>query len=77
MESRLVGDEPVTADVLRDQVDANRYARDRDPRQGHPRLGKEPNGSVIRATATGENGEKVTVEEPATTVSPRGRPDRC
>jgi signal transduction histidine kinase len=69
VESRLVGDEPVTKDVLRDQVDVNRYAVIEIPGKDTLWLGKEPNGSVVRGTATGGNHEKITVEEPATTVS--------
>ncbi|MEV8568081.1 ATP-binding protein [Streptomyces sp. NPDC051322] len=69
VESRLVGDERVTKDILRDQVDANRYAVVQIPGKGTIRLGTEPQGSVIRGTATGGRGEKISVEEPASTVT--------
>ncbi|WP_328538396.1 ATP-binding protein [Streptomyces sp. NBC_00344] len=69
VESRLVSDERVTTAILRDQVDVNRYAVIRIPGKETIRLGTEPQGGVIRGTATGGRGEKVSVEEPGSTVT--------
>ncbi|WP_069816236.1 ATP-binding protein [Streptomyces sp. TP-A0874] len=67
--SRLVHDEQVVGGVLGEQISADRYAVVEVP--GHPpvRIGERPGGDVIRAEVTGDEGETVTVEESAETVS--------
>ncbi|WP_405780213.1 ATP-binding protein [Streptomyces sp. NBC_00859] len=69
VESRIVGDERVTTAILHDQVDADRYAVIRVPGRDTIRLGTEPDGGVIRSTATGAHGERVSVEEAGSTVT--------
>jgi signal transduction histidine kinase len=69
VDSRLLGAENVTAQILRSQVTAGEYAVVRIPGKPPITLGTRPRGQVIRAAAEGEQGETVTVMEPRSTVS--------
>ncbi|MFF3938788.1 ATP-binding protein [Streptomyces phaeofaciens] len=69
VDSRLVGAENVTADILRDQVTQDRYARVRIPGRPAIEVGDKPEGDVIQSTAEGEEGETVLVQEPRSTVT--------
>ena len=70
VESRLLGAERITSQVLAEQVDASRYARVEIPGRTPIEVGERPTDSnVIRSTETGEQGEKVTVEESRSAVT--------
>ncbi|MEV5610984.1 ATP-binding protein [Streptomyces sp. NPDC052225] len=69
VDSRLLSEEQITGDILRDQVAAERYAVIEMPDRAPIHIGAKPDGDVIKYTATGEQGEKVTVEEPRSTVT--------
>ncbi|MFF1694481.1 ATP-binding protein [Streptomyces sp. NPDC058257] len=71
VDSRLISDEQINADILRDvaAVDNARYALIEIPGRAPVEIGTRPTGEVIRDTAKGEEGEKVTVEEPRTAVT--------
>ncbi|MGW6027502.1 ATP-binding protein [Streptomyces sp. NPDC055099] len=71
VDSRLISDERISARILRDvaAVDTDRYALIEIPGRAPIEIGSRPTGDVIRDTATGEEGEKVTVEEPRTRVT--------
>jgi signal transduction histidine kinase len=69
VDSRLLGGDRVTAEVLGGQIDRKRYARIEIP--GHPtvEVGRRPTGSVIRSTKKGEGNETVIVEEARSSVT--------
>ncbi|MEV0221168.1 ATP-binding protein [Streptomyces sp. NPDC050704] len=69
VDSRILGDENISADILKDQVGDDRYARIelRDGTVIH--IGTKPDGDVIQFDAKGEEGETVTVEEPRSLVT--------
>jgi signal transduction histidine kinase len=69
VDSRLVGGERVDPDILSDHGGAERYARIEIPGSPVIEVGTRPGGSVIRGTAVGEHGEKVTVEESRSSVT--------
>ncbi|MFJ9537285.1 ATP-binding protein [Streptomyces sp. NPDC101225] len=69
VDSRLIGAGTVSADVLKSQVTGDRYAVVEIPGQAPIEVGDQPRGEVIRGRATGEEGERVVVEEPRSTVS--------
>lgn len=71
VDSRLISDEQITAEILRDvaAVDSDRYALIEIPGRAPIQIGTRPTGDVIQDTAVGEEGEKVTVEEPRTAVT--------
>jgi signal transduction histidine kinase len=69
VDSRLLGTGNVNAEVLRDQVARDRYAVIRIPGKQPIEVGEKPFGDVIRGVATGEEGEKVIVEEPRSAVT--------
>lgn len=69
VDSRIIGDERITAEVLRDQVGDERYARIDIPGQRTIEIGEKPVGDVIRHRTTGEKDEIVTVEESRSAVS--------
>ncbi|MFF6781668.1 ATP-binding protein [Streptomyces sp. NPDC012510] len=69
VDSRIIGDERITAEVLRDQVGDERYARIEVPGQPAIEIGEKPVGDVIRHKAEGEKNEIVTVEESRSAVS--------
>ncbi|MEV7088308.1 ATP-binding protein [Streptomyces sp. NPDC093085] len=69
VDSRLLGGDRVTAKVLSEQIAERRYARIEIPGRAPVEIGERPTGSVIRATADGEEGETVTVEEARSSVT--------
>lgn len=71
VDSRLISDERISAEILRDvaAVDTDRYALIEIPGRAPIEIGSRPTGDVIHDTAMGEEGEKVTVEEPRTAVT--------
>jgi signal transduction histidine kinase len=69
VDSRIIGDERITAEVLRDQVGDERYARIEIPGQRTIEIGEKPVGDVIRHETKGEKDEVVTVEESRSAVS--------
>ncbi|MGW1751422.1 ATP-binding protein [Streptomyces sp. NPDC002092] len=69
VDSRLIGAGTVSAEVLKGQVTGERYAVIEVPGQSPIAVGTKPDGEVIRGRATGEEGERVVVEEPRSTVS--------
>ncbi|MFF8832660.1 ATP-binding protein [Streptomyces sp. NPDC015131] len=69
VESRLVGGEPVNPQILGRQSGAKRYALVEIPGRPDIEIGDRPDGSVIRGSADGKRGERVTVEEPRSTVT--------
>ncbi|MFF8291170.1 ATP-binding protein [Streptomyces sp. NPDC016309] len=69
VESRLVGGEPVNPAILARQSGAKRYALVEIPGRAPIEIGVRPGGSVIRGSADGKRGEKVTVEESRSTVT--------
>lgn len=66
--SRLLTDRQITSDIIEDQV-AERYAVIEIKGRAPIRVGTRPTGDVIKAQVEGEKGEKVTVEEPHSTVT--------
>ncbi|MEU8569651.1 ATP-binding protein [Streptomyces pathocidini] len=69
VDSRLLGGERVSPDVLADQITPDRYARIELPGRPPIEVGEKPPGDVIQARERGEEGETVTVQESAATVS--------
>ncbi|MEU5955239.1 ATP-binding protein [Streptomyces sp. NPDC047525] len=71
VDSRLISDEKINSEILRDvaAVDTDRYALIEIPGRPAIEIGSRPTGDVIHDTAKGEEGEKVTVEEPRTAVT--------
>jgi signal transduction histidine kinase len=73
VDGRVMDDEKVTAEVLREQlrgqVTEDRYAVVTLPGKAPVEVGARPSGDVIHATARGEEGETVRVEEPRSTVT--------
>jgi signal transduction histidine kinase len=69
VDSRLISDEKITAGILRDQVPAERYALIEIEGRPPVEVGERPVGEVIQSTATGEQGEKVTVQESRSSVT--------
>lgn len=65
----MLGEERITPAVLSEQVDPSRYARVEIPGRPPIEVGERPDDSVIRSTETGEQGEKVTVEESRSAVT--------
>jgi signal transduction histidine kinase len=63
VDARLISQERITADVLRDQIAPKRYARVQIPGRAPVEMGQRPEGSVIEANATGKRGETITVKE--------------
>ncbi|PCG85557.1 two-component sensor histidine kinase [Streptomyces sp. WZ.A104] len=69
VDSRLLGDEVINSGVLSEQIDPSRFALIEIPGRAPITVGERPDGSVLRATETGEQGEKVTVEESRSSVT--------
>lgn len=69
VDSRLIGGEGITPDVLRDQIENGRYARIEMPGKKPVEVGERPSGSVISAERDGEQGETVIVEASRSTVT--------
>ncbi|OXS35252.1 ATP-binding protein [Streptomyces sp. XY006] len=70
VDSRLFVAQQVDAEVLRKQITQDRYyAVIRIPGEAPIEVGPKPSGDVIEATAPGEEGETVTVQEPRSSVT--------
>ncbi|MFJ9820026.1 ATP-binding protein [Streptomyces sp. NPDC101151] len=69
IDSRILAEENVNADVLRNPVSKDQYAEIRVPGRPPIEIGTKPEGDVIRSTQRGEEGETVTVEEPRSAVT--------
>ncbi|SDM63704.1 ATP-binding protein [Streptomyces wuyuanensis] len=69
IEAKVLEHERVDDGVLADQIGPDRFARIEIPGSPQVEVGQRPSGSVIRGTATGEQGERVTVEESRATVT--------
>ncbi|MFE9995811.1 ATP-binding protein [Streptomyces avermitilis] len=69
VDSRILGSESVSANILKDQVGAGGYAEITMPGQAPIAIGTKPAGDVIHATEKGEEGETVRVEEPRSAVT--------
>lgn len=69
VDSRLLGDEVINSGVLSEQIDPSRFALIEIPGRAPIAVGERPTGSVLRAVETGEQGEKVTVEESRSSVT--------
>ncbi|MFD4278489.1 histidine kinase dimerization/phospho-acceptor domain-containing protein [Streptomyces cyaneofuscatus] len=69
VDSRLLGDEVINSGVLSEQIDPSRFALIEIPGRAPIAVGERPSGNVLRATETGEQGEKVTVEESRSAVT--------
>lgn len=69
VDSRILGDGRVSANVLRDQVADGRYALIKIPGRAPIEIGKQPTGDVIHSEEDGDQGETVTVEEPRSSVT--------
>jgi signal transduction histidine kinase len=69
VDSRLLGEQTVDAQVLKEQVAGERYAVIRIPGEPVIEVGTKATGDVISATETGEEGETVTVQEPRSSVT--------
>lgn len=69
VDSRLLVEDKVTAEILGDQMPDDRYAVVRIPGKPPIEVGSQPDGDVISATAPGEEGETVTVQEPRSSVT--------
>ncbi|MGW1468931.1 ATP-binding protein [Streptomyces sp. NPDC002308] len=69
VESRLLGEERITAAVLDEQVVGDRYARIDLPGRAPIEVGTRPGGNAITSVVRGEEGERVTVEESRSAVT--------
>ncbi|GAA2620998.1 ATP-binding protein [Streptomyces vastus] len=70
VDSRILGDEQISAEILEDQVAGERYALVEIPGRDPIEIGTKPSGEVIQSKeARGEEGETVTVEEPRSSVT--------
>ncbi|MFE9612664.1 ATP-binding protein [Streptomyces sp. NPDC006012] len=69
VDSRILGAEDVTGDILRNQVGKEQYAIIRLPDRAPIMVGSKPEGDVIQSSADGEEGERVTVQEPRSAVT--------
>ncbi|MFG2474344.1 ATP-binding protein [Streptomyces fagopyri] len=69
VDSRILGEEHINAEILKNQVAEDRYAVIHVPGQAPVELGIEPTGDVIHSTAKGEEGETVVVQEPRSAVT--------
>ncbi|MBV1938145.1 ATP-binding protein [Streptomyces sp. BV286] len=69
VDSRILGDELISAGVLKDQVTGDRYARIEIPGRADIHIGTKPTGDVIKSTRKGEQRETVTVEEASSAVT--------
>lgn len=69
VDSRILGDENITAETFKNQVTDQRYAVIRIPGRPPIEVGTKPTGDVIHYTADGEEGETVTVQEPRSSVT--------
>ncbi|MBQ1089486.1 ATP-binding protein [Streptomyces sp. B93] len=69
VDSRILAAEKITPELLGDQFGADQYAVIRIPDRAPIEVGDRPDGDVIEATRTGEEGETVTVQEPRSAVT--------
>ncbi|MBG0854771.1 two-component sensor histidine kinase [Streptomyces spinoverrucosus] len=69
VDSRILGDEHITPEILVDQVGDDRYAVVHMPGRPPIEIGEKPTGDVIESTRRGEQGETVTVQEPRSAVT--------
>lgn len=70
VDSRILGDEQISAEILEDQVTDERYARVEIPGRDPIEVGTKPSGEVIQSKeAVGEEGETVIVEEPRSSIT--------
>ncbi|MGI5195446.1 ATP-binding protein [Streptomyces sp. CA-288835] len=70
VDSRILGDEQINAEILEDQVTDQRYARVEIPGRDPIEVGTKPTGEVIQSKeAVGEEGETVVVEEPRSSIT--------
>ncbi|MFP3992004.1 ATP-binding protein [Streptomyces sp. E11-3] len=69
VDSRMIGDDRITAGILRDQVGDERYALIEIPGRAPIEVGSKPDGDVIQHVEQGDQGETITVQEPRSTVT--------
>ncbi|WP_431950713.1 ATP-binding protein [Actinacidiphila sp. bgisy167] len=69
VESRMTGEEPISREVLAQQIAPGRYALVKIPGEEPISIGARPTGQVISSLQSGEHGETVTVEESRSKVS--------
>ncbi|GAA3302952.1 hypothetical protein GCM10020295_50240 [Streptomyces cinereospinus] len=69
VDSRILGHEQITSEILVDQVGDDRYAVVRIPGQPPIEIGQKPSGDVIESVRRGEQGETVVVREPRSAVT--------
>ncbi|WP_431962736.1 ATP-binding protein [Actinacidiphila sp. bgisy160] len=69
VESRMIGEERISREVLAQQIAPGRYALVQIPGAEPIAIGTKPTGQVISSRQTGEQGETVTVEESRSKVS--------
>ncbi|MDX2702467.1 ATP-binding protein [Streptomyces sp. NBC_00510] len=69
VESRMIGEERISREVLAQQIAPGRYALVQIPGADPITIGTRPTGQVISSRQTGEQGEIVTVEESRSKVS--------
>ncbi|MFE0626457.1 ATP-binding protein [Streptomyces sp. NPDC058864] len=69
VESRMIGEERISREVLAQQIAPGRYALVQIPGAAPISIGTKPTGQVISSRQTGEQGETVTVEESRSRVS--------
>ncbi|MEU6736585.1 ATP-binding protein [Streptomyces physcomitrii] len=69
VDSRLLGKENISADILREQVEPGRHAVVEIPGREPIRIGDRLGGEVIESSARGEQGERVTVQDSRSSVT--------
>ena len=69
VDSRILGEEQISARIIEDQVADDRYARIQIPGRADIHIGTKPTGDVTTSSRDGEQGETVTVEEPRSAVT--------
>ncbi|MEV7243203.1 MULTISPECIES: ATP-binding protein [unclassified Streptomyces] len=69
VDSRILAEENVNSEVLRNPVSKDQYAVISVPGRTPIEIGSKPEGDVIHATQRGEEGETVTVQEPRSAVT--------
>ncbi|MFF8866510.1 MULTISPECIES: ATP-binding protein [unclassified Streptomyces] len=69
IDSRVLAEEKVNANVLRNPVGKDQYVLITMPGKAPIEIGTKPQGDVIHSTQHGEEGETVTVQEPRSSVT--------
>ncbi|MFJ8035540.1 ATP-binding protein [Streptomyces sp. NPDC096032] len=69
IDSRVLAEEKVNANVLRNPVGEDQYVLITMPGRAPIEIGTKPQGDVIHSTQHGEEGETVTVQEPRSSVT--------